>query len=374
MAGVGPGQVVLLPGRTRRRPWSPGPGRGTRVSSWLTRRSTSPGDGSSNAYARTALRTWPMIVAARRSCPVTSPTASANRPSGSAERVEPVAADVDPLDHRQVRGDESRLRRPGRPSAASPARTSAAPGARPPAGAGRSADRIAASAARSWARWAVTSCRSPTAAPAGRPRRGSTSPVPYTSRTVPSGRTSRNSSANGALAVAQPRGTRRAIRVGVDRVHGQLAGPGEERHRVADDRPAICAEPVISPVARSSSQLPMPGQPLGLLQLDGELRRGPQRLRLGLQPGEPVLLGDVHDDQRDGRRGSRRRCAPGSSSRSRSSRRHPDRHVGRGCAVARCLHLGGHRAHHRRQAVGLGERACRPGAGRRRRPAAGTPG
>ncbi len=47
------------------------------------RESTASGRWPSEAYARTAIRSWPISPAARTSCPCTSPMTSANRPDGS---------------------------------------------------------------------------------------------------------------------------------------------------------------------------------------------------------------------------------------------------------------------------------------------------
>ncbi len=53
------------------------------VTSWWTPRNTSTGEGSCSAYARSAIRSWPIVAAAWSPWPVTSPMASPMSPPGS---------------------------------------------------------------------------------------------------------------------------------------------------------------------------------------------------------------------------------------------------------------------------------------------------
>ena len=73
---------------------------------------TSAGPSSAAASARTALRSWPMALAATMPRPTTSPTTIADPMLAGGERVVPVAAHLERLDRRHVaRGDlEARVR------------------------------------------------------------------------------------------------------------------------------------------------------------------------------------------------------------------------------------------------------------------------
>jgi hypothetical protein len=141
--------------------------------------------------------------------------------------------------------------------------------------------------------------------------------------------------------------------LGVVRVYGQLTAALDVALRVAHDRPGL---PGPGHLAGGQVQLPaaQPGQPLRLLQLGRDLGGRPQRLRLGLQPGEQVLLGDVRGDQGDRDEGpvvgAYRETVHGHEAR-------PDRQVVHACALSCAQHQGGHREHRRRQPTGRRERA-----------------
>ena len=79
--------------------------------------SDSAGGSSSMARVWMAVRSRPMVTAARTPCPATSPTTSATRPAGQRDRLIPVAADLDELAAGQVAVpdlDRGRRGQPGR--------------------------------------------------------------------------------------------------------------------------------------------------------------------------------------------------------------------------------------------------------------------